>query len=192
MKNFADGEVSIKINDKVRGKDVYIVHSVCRNKDSSRSVNDALMELLLVIAFTLTRCFMKEFLPSHLTSTYHLAAFYCFSQLVTAMRRSSAASITAIIPYFGYARQDRKLGSRVPISAADVSLLISTVGTDRVVAVDLHCGQIQGFFPPNVPVDNLAAANIGVTHAHTLLSPSFVALPFPIKPPAFRAQCISL
>lgn len=74
---------------------------------------------------------------------------------ISTCRRASAERITAIIPYFGYARQDRKVESRTPISAADVSSLLCTMGVDRVVAVDIHCAQIQGFFPPHVPMDNL-------------------------------------
>ncbi len=76
--------------------------------------------------------------------------------LIRTMKRASAASITAVIPYYGYARQDRKTSPRVPISAADVAMLLEMGGVDRVVTVDLHCGQIQGFFH-NVPVDNLYA-----------------------------------
>uniref|UniRef100_A0A0G4HDZ6 ribose-phosphate diphosphokinase n=1 Tax=Chromera velia CCMP2878 TaxID=1169474 RepID=A0A0G4HDZ6_9ALVE len=84
--------------------------------------------------------------------------------IISTCRRASASKITAIIPYYGYARQDRKLSSRVPISAADVARLIETMGVDRVVAVDLHCGQIQGFFGPRVPVDNLEAQMIGLDY----------------------------
>jgi ribose-phosphate pyrophosphokinase len=124
--NFADGEVSIKVNDSVRQKDVYIIQPVCRVGD--KSVNDNLMQLLL---------------------------------LISTFRRASASKICAVIPYYGYARQDRKVSSRTPISAADVATLISVMGVDRVIAVDLHCGQIQGFFPPTVPVDNLNAGIVG-------------------------------
>jgi ribose-phosphate pyrophosphokinase len=78
--------------------------------------------------------------------------------MVDALRRSSARRITAVIPYYGYARQDRKVNPRVPISAKLVADLIVTAGTDRVLCIDLHAGQIQGFF--NIPVDNLYATPV--------------------------------
>jgi ribose-phosphate pyrophosphokinase len=78
--------------------------------------------------------------------------------MVDALKRSSAGRITAVIPYYGYARQDRKVQPRVPISAKMVADLITAVGTSRVLTVDLHAGQIQGFF--NIPVDNLYAAPV--------------------------------
>jgi len=114
IKRFSDGEISVQINESVRGKDVFIVQSTCA------PANANLMELLI---------------------------------MTDALRRSSANSITAIIPYFGYARQDRKAAPRVPITAKLVANLMETAGIDRVVTVDLHAGQIQGFF--NIPVDNL-------------------------------------
>lgn len=77
--------------------------------------------------------------------------------MVRALKRASSNSITVIMPYYGYARQDRKVEPRVPISAADVAMLLEAAGADRIVAVDLHCGQIQGFFR-NIPVDNLFAS----------------------------------
>ncbi|MDR3647040.1 MAG: ribose-phosphate pyrophosphokinase [Candidatus Babeliales bacterium] len=86
--------------------------------------------------------------------------------LVRTMKRSSAKSVTAVIPYYGYARQDRKTSPRVPISAADTALMLETAGVDRVLTVDLHCGQIQGFFK-NSPVDNLYAASVFIPYLIT-------------------------
>lgn len=84
--------------------------------------------------------------------------------MVSTMRRASARKINVVIPYYGYCRQDRKTVPRVPISAADVARLLETMGVDRVIAIDLHCGQIQGFFGPRVPVDNLEANVAAVTY----------------------------
>ncbi len=114
IKRFSDGEISVQIDESVRGKDVFIVQSTCA------PANDNLMELLI---------------------------------LTDALRRSSASSITAIVPYFGYARQDRKAVPRVPITAKLVANLMQGAGIDRVATIDLHAGQIQGFF--DIPVDNL-------------------------------------
>eukprot|EP01059_Diplonema_ambulator_P036585 TRINITY_DN916_c0_g2_i1.p1 TRINITY_DN916_c0_g2~~TRINITY_DN916_c0_g2_i1.p1 ORF type:complete len:355 (+),score=131.93 TRINITY_DN916_c0_g2_i1:3265-4329(+) len=123
---FKDGEKSIELIDEVESKRVFIIQPICRS--NSGSINDALVELLLMIS---------------------------------CMRRAAAKSVTAIIPYFGYARQDKKLVSGVPISASDVAHLLASVGVTRVVCIDLHCGQIQGFFPPHVPCDNISAGSIG-------------------------------
>ena len=111
---FADGEISVSINETVRGCDVFVVQSTCK------PVNNNLMELLIMI---------------------------------DAFRRASAGRITAVIPYFGYARQDRKAKSRDPISAKLVANMITAAGADRVLTMDLHAAQIQGFF--DIPVDNL-------------------------------------
>ena len=112
---FSDGEISVQINENVRGSDVFIIQSTCA------PTNDNLMELLV---------------------------------MVDALRRASAGRITGVIPYFGYARQDRRVRSaRVPITAKVVADFLSSIGVDRVLTVDLHAEQIQGFF--DVPVDNV-------------------------------------
>ncbi len=114
VSRFADGEICLKINELVRGVDVFIVQPTCT------PVNDNLMELLIMI---------------------------------DAVRRSSAGRITAVIPYFGYARQDRKSRARDPITAKLVADIITSSGADRVLTIDLHCDQIQGFF--DIPLDHL-------------------------------------
>jgi ribose-phosphate pyrophosphokinase len=119
VKNFANGETSIKINENVRGDDCFIIQPTTGN--DTIDLNTAMMELLLMIH---------------------------------TLRMSSAKRITAVVPYFGYSRQDRKTQSRVPISASAIAQLIQSMGVDRVMTVDLHCGQIQGFFR-NMPMDNL-------------------------------------
>ncbi|MEG1849889.1 MAG: ribose-phosphate pyrophosphokinase, partial [Oscillospiraceae bacterium] len=114
VKSFSDGEISLSINESVRGSDVFVVQSTCS------PVNNNLMELLIAI---------------------------------DAFKRASAGRITAVMPYFGYARQDRKAKARDPISAKLVADLLTTAGADRVLTMDLHAAQIQGFF--NIPVDHL-------------------------------------
>jgi ribose-phosphate pyrophosphokinase len=114
---FPDGELEVKINDDVRGSDVFIIQPTCP------PVNDNLLELLV---------------------------------LIDCCRRASAGRITAVVPYFGYARQDRKDTGRVPITAKLVANMITTAGADRVLTIDLHAAQIQGFF--DIPVDNLYAS----------------------------------
>ena len=117
---FSDGEITVELNENVRGKDVFVIQSTCH------PTNDNIIELLLMI---------------------------------DALRRASAGRITAVVPYFGYARQDRRVRSaRVPISAKVVADTMVGVGVDRVLTVDLHAEQIQGFF--TVPVDNVYASSI--------------------------------
>lgn len=87
--------------------------------------------------------------------------------MIRALKRASARSITAIVPYYGYARQDRKAAPRVPISASDVALMLERSGADRMVSIDLHCGQIQGFFR-DIPVDNLYSSSVFVPYLASL------------------------
>ena len=117
--HFADGEVSVSLEESVRGSDVFIVQSTCN------PVNDNLMELIIMI---------------------------------DAFKRASAGRITAVMPYFGYARQDRKAKARDPISAKVVANMLTAAGADRVLTMDLHASQIQGFF--DIPVDHLMGAPI--------------------------------
>jgi ribose-phosphate pyrophosphokinase len=116
INSFPDGEVLIKLEEDIRGRDVFIVQPTCS------PVNESLMELLVFI---------------------------------DCARRASAKKITAVVPYFGYARQDRKDEGRVPITAKLVANLITMAGAHRVLVMDLHANQIQGFF--DIPVDNLLA-----------------------------------
>src|SRR5262245_4874250 len=117
--NFPDSEISCKVDEDIRGRDVFLVQPTCP------PVNENLMELLIMIE---------------------------------SGKRASAERITAVVPYFGYARQDRKDEGRVPITAKLVANIITRAGADRVLAMDLHAAQIQGFF--DVPVDHLYAAPV--------------------------------
>ena len=120
VQTFSDGEISVEIEETVRGREVFIIQPTCQ------PTNDYIMELLV---------------------------------MVDALRRASAKRITAVVPYFGYSRQDRRPRSaRVPITAKVVANMIESVGTDRILTVDLHADQIQGFF--NIPVDNVYASPI--------------------------------
>jgi ribose-phosphate pyrophosphokinase len=119
IRQFADGEIYLQIQENVRGADVFIIQPTCTPVDRH------LMELLLMI---------------------------------DALKRASAERITAVLPYYGYARQDRKDKPRVPISARLVAALLETAGADRVLTLDLHAAQIQGFF--EIPVDHLFATPV--------------------------------
>jgi ribose-phosphate pyrophosphokinase len=116
---FSDGEIRVRIEENVRGGDVFLIQSCCH------PVNTSIMELLL---------------------------------LIDAVKRSSASRITAVIPYYGYGRQDRKDQPRVPISAKLIADLITVAGANRILTMDLHAGPIQGFF--NIPVDHLYATPV--------------------------------
>lgn len=109
--------------------------------------------------------------------------------LISTMRRASARTITAVLPYYGYARQDRKMTSRVPISAADVARLLEAMGVDRVVAVDLHCGQIQGFFGPRTPCDNLDGSVVALPYFEKIgLQPTKTVVVSPDAGGVYRAK----
>ena len=119
VKKFSDGEISINIEESVRGSEVFVLQS------TSSPANETLMTLLIMI---------------------------------DALKRASVDTINVVMPYYGYARQDRKARSREPITAKLVANLIETAGADRVIAIDLHALQIQGFF--NIPVDHLMCVPI--------------------------------
>jgi ribose-phosphate pyrophosphokinase len=116
--SFADGEITVNIEESVRGQDVFVIQS------TSVPANEHLMELLI---------------------------------MADAIKRASAKSLTVIVPYYGYSRQDRKSKSRQPITAKLVADLMETSGIDRVISIDLHAAQIQGFF--NIPIDNFPAGS---------------------------------
>ena len=123
ISKFSEGEIRVKINENVRGKDVFVIQPTCPPP------NQNMMELLIMI---------------------------------DAFKRASAGRITAVLPYYGYARQDRKDQPRVPITAKLVADLITAAGASRLLTIDLHAGQIQGFF--NIPVDHLYAINVFVEY----------------------------
>ena len=125
--HFPDGECNIKVNEDIRGRDVFVLQPTCP------PVNDNWVELLL---------------------------------LMDTLRRSSAGRVTAVIPYFGYARKDRKDEGRVPISAKVVANTLVGAGADRVVTLDMHAAQIQGFF--DIPVDHLYARPVLMQHVQSL------------------------
>ncbi len=132
---FPDGEINIKVNEDVRGSDVFLIQPTCP------PVNENLTELLIFID--------------------------CF-------KRASAARVTAVVPYFGYARKDRKDEGRVPITAKLVSNLITKAGADRVITMDLHAAQIQGFF--DIPVDHLLSFPVLSKHYESLNIPDLVVV----------------
>ena len=119
LQNFPDGEFLARIDEDVRGRDVFVVQPTCH------PVNENVMELLIML---------------------------------DSLKRASAARITVVLPYYGYARQDRKDQGRVPITAKLIADLLTTAGADRIIALDLHAAQIQGFF--DVPVDHLHAGPV--------------------------------
>jgi len=123
VSRFSEGEIRVKINENVRGKDVFVI------QPTSSPPNENLMELLVMI---------------------------------DALKRASSHRITAVIPYFGYARQDRKDQPRVPITAKLVANLLTISGANRILTVDLHAGQIQGFF--DIPVDHLFAVGVFIDY----------------------------
>jgi len=133
---FSDGEISVEINENVRGKDVFIIQPTCA------PTNDSIMELIV---------------------------------MTDALRRASAQRITAVVPYFGYARQDRRVRSmRVPITAKVVADMITGAGVDRLLTVDLHADQIQGFF--DIPVDNIYATPVLVDDIQRNFKEDFIVV----------------
>src|SRR5579863_4340379 len=133
VSSFPDGETFVKIEENVRGEDVFLVQS------TSPPTNHHLMEMFIIM---------------------------------DALRRASASRVTAVLPYYGYARQDKKDQPRVPITAKLVADLISRAGADRVLTMDLHADQIQGFF--DVPVDHLFAAPVLLEAVRELDVPDLV------------------
>jgi ribose-phosphate pyrophosphokinase len=137
LSNFPDGETSVRIEEDVRGRDIFIVQPTCPD------VNENLMELLVML---------------------------------DSFKRASADRITAVLPYYGYARQDRKDVGRVPITAKLVANLLVSAGANRILALDLHAAQIQGFF--DIPVDHLHAGPVIIEYVKSMGIPQrdFVVL----------------
>lgn len=137
LSNFPDGEISVQIEEDVRGGDIFLLQSTCP------PVNESLMELLIML---------------------------------DSFKRASASRVTVVLPYYGYARQDRKDKGRVPITAKLVADLLDSAGANRVLTLDLHAAQIQGFF--DIPVDHLEATPVIIEYIRSLNIPEkdFVSL----------------
>ena len=108
--------------------------------------------------------------------------------MISTLRRAGARSVTVVLPYFPYARQDRRMAAAVPISAADVANLLESAGVNRVITIDLHCGQIQGFFSPRIAVENVNAAPIGAAYFAGKLLSSQVVIVSPDAGGVYRAK----
>lgn len=147
---FSNDEAFVKINDNVRGADVFVIQPTCY------PVNDNLMDLLIII---------------------------------DALRRASAQRINCVIPYYGYARSDKKDQPRVPITAKLVADLITIAGADRVITVDLHADQIQGFF--NIPVDHLYSIPIFERYFKSILKNADLVVVSPDSGGANRARSLA-
>src|SRR5436190_23570662 len=133
LRRFPDSEISFQIDENIRGTDVFIVQPTCAVRDADGRITGSVNDHLFELMV-----------------------------MIDAFRRSSASRITAVLPYYGYARQDRKDKPRVPISAKLVANVLSAAGTNRVLTMDLHKAQIQGFF--DIPVDHLFAAPVIIDH----------------------------
>ncbi|MGI8660701.1 MAG: ribose-phosphate diphosphokinase [Thermoleophilaceae bacterium] len=152
LKTFSDGEVYCRYADSIRGADLYIVQSICGSESEGLTVNDALMELLL---------------------------------MVHAAKHASAHRIIAVTPWYGYSRQDKKSAPREPISARLVAELLETAGMDRLVTMDLHAGQVQGFF--SRPVDHMTAMPILTQYVQDQLASEDLVI---IAPDAGRVKLV--
>lgn len=141
---FADGEAYVQIQENVRGADVFVMQPTCRAVNPG-SKSSSVDEHLMELLL-----------------------------MMDALKRASAKRITAVIPYYGYARQDRKDKPRVPISSKLVADLLTTAGADRALIVDLHAPQLQGFF--NIPVDHLFASPVLVDHFKKLQLPNLTVV----------------
>jgi len=142
---FADGEAYVQIQENVRGADVFVMQPTCRAAHSNSSKSTSVDEHLMELLL-----------------------------MIDALKRASARRITAVMPYFGYARQDRKDKPRSPISSKLVADLLTTAGAHRALIVDLHTPQLQGFF--NIPVDHLFASPVLVDHFRKLNLPNLTVV----------------
>jgi ribose-phosphate pyrophosphokinase len=152
LKTFSDGEVYCRYAESIRGADIFIVQSICGSEREGLTVNDALMELLL---------------------------------MVHAAKHASAHRIIAVTPWYGYSRQDKKSAPREPISARLVAETLEVAGIDRLVTMDLHAGQVQGFF--SRPVDHMTAMPILTQYVQDRLGDEELVI---IAPDAGRVKLV--